>query len=103
MGLTHRGHRGPSGLCEGRLRKKRLLFTEMRPTPGLLGWPNSDSLVLPLSQAEHSRSCQEGHPCEQLRDKANPAEGQGPAKADVHLVQQGPLLQEASCLPEGGS
>ena len=64
--------------------------------------PGSDGLVLPLPQAEHTGRHHKGHPGEQLGDEADPAQGQGPAEADVHLVQEGPLLQETQCLLEGG-
>lgn len=70
--------------------------------PRTTGPPGSDGLLLPLSQAEHAGCRQEGGPGEQLGDEADPAQGQGPAEADVHLVQEGLLLQETQRLLEGG-
>lgn len=63
--------------------------------------PRSDGLVLPPSQAEHTGRHQEGGPGEQLGNAADPAQGQGPAEADVHLVQQCLLLQKTQRLLEG--
>ena len=49
--------------------------------------PGSDGLVLPPSQAEQAGRCQKGCPSEQLGDETDPAQSQGPAEADVHLVE----------------